>query len=251
MTLPTARAPVPEPSLEDASFLIIGAPKSGKSHLANAWPDCLVIDTQRGHRQLGGMVVEVSDVDDIRAVFKELMAGAVSQYKAIAIDTLDDVNVWMEAEALQRMRGKHSKNYTDLTEIPHGAGWGESRKLMVQLIESFKRLPVTKILVAHAKSLIDEVSLEKTRMVDLPGRLANIVPGIVDSIGISYRTPEGEFMLSFEGYESMSATVLDKDKNVTRQGKLVQHAGSRFKGLNGKQVEASYEAIVAAVKGAG
>lgn len=248
LTLPTVAASPPPPTIDGTSLLVIGAPKQGKSWLANHWPGCLVFDSQRGHAQLGGLVVPISNVHDLREATRLLIRDP-SPYSAVALDTLDDISSWMEDEAVDRCKQKHGKPYDNIGDIPHGAGWYEHRQLMIQMVGAFLALPLTKIFVAHSKNLIDEESGETTKMLDLPGRLGHIVPGLVDSIAIAYRSQEGEYLLSFEGYDVVSDTKKDKKGNVTRQGKLVQHAGSRFAGLQGKRLPASYEAISAAVKG--
>jgi hypothetical protein len=241
MILPTVQAPAPAPSIDGTAFLVMGAPKSGKSHLVNKWPECLVLDTQNGHRFYGGLVVDLTAgrLETLREALTTLLKDC--PYEAVALDTLDDVSAWAEEEALR-------KDYTAIQDIPHGAGWLEHRSIMVKIVRAFLRLPCTKLFVAHSRALIDEESGESTKMIDLPGRLAHIVPGEVDHIGISYRNQDGEYRLSFAGYESQSKTT-EKRGEIVRQGKLVVHAGSRISNLNGADVASSYEAIVAKVKG--
>lgn len=249
LTLPLEPAPAPAPSIAGTSFLIIGAPKSGKSRLVNAWPKCLVIDTQGGHRHYGGLVVPVSDLAGFREAAVAITKAMPFPYDAVAIDTLDDLSSWVEVEALARMREKHGARYESISDVPHGAGWLEHRSIMLRIVKTFLSLPCVKVFVAHSRAMIDEETGENTKMVDLPGRLAHMVPGEVDHIGVAYRGEEGRYLISFEGYESLSKDRKDKRGVVQKQGKTVAHAGSRLATLNGKHVENSYEAIVRAVEG--
>lgn len=247
--LPSAARATPAPSIEGTMFLVIGEPKAGKTHLVMDWPECLVIDTQGGARQYGGLTVDLralaqeegrSELEILREVLKQLKDTGCKGYGAVAIDTLDDVSVWLEAEAAARCCKKHNRKpgyYTTVEDVPHGAGWGEHRRMVMGMVGMIHRFPVTTILVAHSRRLIDEESGEASKMVDLPGRLGHMVPGEVDHIAVATRSKEGEYLLDFSGYETR-----------TNKGFLVRHSGSRLSALNGKVVASSYGAIESEVK---
>lgn len=231
-------------------FLVLGEPKTGKTWLAMNWPGCLVIDTQGGARHYGGMTVDVRKIADeegktdlqvFREVTQKLRESGAAGYSAVAIDTLDDVSQWLEKEAAERCAEKMNKPkgyFGSIEDVPHGAGWGEHRRMVMGLVKVYHRLPVTTLLIAHSRRLIDEETGEHSKMIDLPGRLGHMVPGEVDHIAVAARTAEGAFELDFSGYETR-----------TSKGYTVRHSGSRFVQLNGKRIPTSYEGIKEAVSG--
>lgn len=249
LVLPTTPKVAPPPTIDGSSLLVIGAPKTGKSSFANSFGG-LVLDTQRGYAQLGGLIVEVASLNDVRTIYKQLLANP-GAYKAVVIDTLDDISTWMEAEAVQWVNNNFRNNKPSLSSITECGfnGWVRHRELMLDLIRAFLALPMTKIVIAHSTKLIDEEAGESTKMIDLPKGLANKIPAFFDSVGVSYRDENGRYMISWEGFETRTKDVENKHGEITKRGKLIVVAGSRFAGLQGRQTEATAEAVSAAVRG--
>jgi len=240
MKLPTKRKDIPPPSIDGDMFLVIGEPKSGKSTFVNQIPNCLVIDTQRGHAKLGGCVLDLREAGaDPLATFAEVLATLQKDcpYDVVAIDTLDDLSVMAEELATQRGNVERVLEETGIANFPHGTGWLQHREIMMKMVTQIRALPCTTILVAHNKRMIDEETSEVSKVLDLPGKLAHHIPGEVDHIAIASRSKKG-YTLSFEGYEH------------ERSGKkTVMQAGSRLKCLNGKVIETSWASLQKSVKG--
>lgn len=247
INLPTEAKPRPAPSLAGDTLLCFGAPKSGKTKLVTSWPNCLVIDTEGGARKYGGITfdvrakareVDVPPLEVLRQVAGELLKDC--PYDAVAIDTLDEVSRWIEVEAVARMNKKHGTNpkdpkkppYTDIADIKYGAGYGEHRNLVMSVVETFKSLPCTTILVAHSKHATTDDGETMTKTIDLPGKLAHWVAAACDHIGMTSVTKDRKFQIDFGGYEIVTGT-----------GIHIQQAGSRLAELNGAVVANDKESI--------
>lgn len=248
VVLPTEPKPRPEPTIEGDSFLVIGAPKQGKSHLVSTWPGCLVIDTQRGHRKYGGLVLDVLEVADEKGMTPlDVLRDVIVQlskdcpYQAVALDVIDDVSTWFEAMTVAHLNRVHDltgdRAYNSIADAAYGAGYTDHRYRVVRMVRAVLALPCTKILVAHSRNLIDEELGRRSKVMDLPGRLANQIPGEVDHVAVASHEEDRGFVLDFDGYEYKTGT-----------GSMVEHSGSRLAELRGKTVANSYEAIVAAVR---
>ena len=88
----------------------------------------------------------------------------------------------------------------DVRLLPNGAGYLYLRQAVRKMIDMFKPLCETLILVAHVKDKqIKNDGEEMSEMsVDLAGKLGDIICGEADAIGYIYREGKNTF-ISFEG----------------------------------------------------
>lgn len=88
----------------------------------------------------------------------------------------------------------------DIRILPKGSGYMYLRKAIKQLIDMFKPLCETLILVCHVKDKqIQKNGEEMSEMaVDLAGKSADIICGEADAVGYLYREGNKTY-LSFEG----------------------------------------------------
>ena len=88
----------------------------------------------------------------------------------------------------------------DVRMLPQGSGYLYMRKAIRKLIDMFKPLCETLILVTHVKDKqIKKDGQEMSEMaVDLAGKTADIICGEADAIGLIYRDGNKTFV-SFEG----------------------------------------------------
>lgn len=97
------------------------------------------------------------------------------------------------------------KNYqgTDIRTLPNGSGYLYIRQAVKKVIDMFRGLCETLILVAHTKDKqINFEGQEVNEMtLDLTGRLGDILCGEADAIGYVYRK-KNETIISFEGGEN-------------------------------------------------
>lgn len=229
--LPTERSVVTNYNPE--LLIICGKPKSGKSSFIAAIDDNLVIDLENGYRALPVMKVQARSVRDLKEIRAAIIAKGKElkrpPYRFITIDNatrLEEMSLVLAAELYRAtpmgkdwgylmdektiiLRDPKTGNpvidpKADVRMLPNGAGWLYMRKAIRQLIDMFKPLCETLILVTHIKDKqIRKNGEEMSEMaVDLAGKTGDIICGEADAIGYIYREGNKTF-LSFEGGDNI------------------------------------------------
>lgn len=227
--LPTERS-VAE-SYNPKLLIIGGKPKVGKSSLIAAIDDNLIIDLEDGYRALSVMKVQartVAKLEEIRdAIIAKGKEMKKAPYRFITIDNatrLEEMSIPLAAELyrqtamgqswglLKDAKGMPIKDpktskamidpKADVRLLPNGSGYLYSRKAMRKLIDMFKPLCETLILVTHVKDkTIRKNDEEVSEMsIDLAGKMGDIVCGEADAVGMVYREGNKTY-LTFEGGE--------------------------------------------------
>lgn len=204
-------------------------PKSGKSSFVAAIDDNLIIDLEDGYRSLSVMKVQArtaKDLQEIRdAILKKGKELKKAPYKFITIDNatrLEEMSLVVAADLYRNTQmgqgwglitdakgipikdpktGKTMvDSKADIRILPKGSGYMYLRKAIKQLIDMFKPLCETLILVCHVKDKqIQKNGEEMSEMaVDLAGKSADIICGEADAVGYLYREGNKTY-LSFEG----------------------------------------------------
>jgi len=162
-------------------------------------------------------------VEVYKYIQKELIAGTFP-YKTVVIDTLNQVYDWIE-EAV-----KFELNIGSMGEAPWGTDWGMLKRKGIDILKRFQKLlskhGINLIYTTHAKQ---STKLEGKKSIvqlvpDMTKSLAKYSEAKADWIGVTKRTAEGQFIISFDGYDEIEV-------------------GSRFKALQGKEIEFSYKAF--------
>ena len=232
MELPKTRSEIKN---ENPSFMIIFArPKQGKSTWISALDDNLVIDLEDGYRALSVLKVQARTYKDFLELRNLIVDKAKTDgctrengkkpYKFITIDNASRLEEYLNDRAGDRYRsetlagskwgikkdargvpilkdGKPVKDPSaDITTLPNGQGYLWIRKAVKEVIDMFKPLCETLILVAHVKDkMINRDGQEMAEMsVDLTGKLSDIIAGQADAIGYMYRKGNKTYM-SFQG----------------------------------------------------
>ena len=92
---------------------------------------------------------------------------------------------------------------TDIRTLPNGSGYMYLRQAVRKVIDMFRELCDSLILIAHVKEkMINKEGEEQSEMsIDLTGKLGDILCGEADAIGYVYRK-KNETHISFEGGEN-------------------------------------------------
>lgn len=242
------------------SLLIIGgAPKQGKSSFIASIDNNLIIDLEDGYRALSVMKVQARSARDLEEIRTAIIAKGKELHKApyrfITIDNatrLEEMSIpvanqmyretpmgqsWGYLKDNKGMLYKNPKTgqpvldpKADVRLLPNGAGYLFTRKALRKLIDMFKPLCETLILVTHVKDkAVNKNGEEVTEMsINLMGKAADIICGEADAVGIVYRDGNKTY-LSFEGGDNTIREARsphlrgkkflvgesDKDNNVT------------------------------------
>ena len=211
-------------------MVIFGKPKSGKSTLMASLDNNLNIDLEDGYRALDVMAVQARNAKDIFEI-KHLIEeknhenGDKPFYKYITIDNatrLEEMalpyaaslyrktamgqNWGMKKDKIGNLLKDPKTNKpvpdpkADVRLLPNGGGWLYLRNALKEMINMFKPLCDTLILVCHVKDKqIKKNDEDTTEMsVDLAGKTGDIICGEADAIG--YVSRQGnKTLLSFKG----------------------------------------------------
>ena len=210
-------------------MVLFGKPKSGKSLLMASIDNNLIIDLEDGYRALDVMAVQARNANDIFEI-KNLITqkntenGGKPFYRFITIDNasrLEEMAV-VYANALYRktqmgvnfgykkdkigniLKDKNGNRVidpkADVRQLPNGAGYLYMRNAIKEMVNMFKPLCDTLILVCHVKDKqIKKNDEETTEMaVDLAGKTGDIICGEADAIGYVSRQ-DNKTLLSFVG----------------------------------------------------
>ena len=210
-------------------LVLFGKPKSGKSTLMASIDDNLIIDLEDGYRALSVMSVLAKNAKSLFEIKQALQDKMTKEdkipYRFITIDNATRLEEMALPFAAAKYRntpmgsnwGKLKDPNTgmfikdekgrikddpkaDVRSLPNGSGYLYLREAVKQVINSFKGLSETLILVAHVKDKQIQVNgQEMSEMsVDLAGKLGDIICGEADAIG--YVSRQGnKTILTFKG----------------------------------------------------
>lgn len=181
-----------------------------KSTLAAAIENNLIIDLENGYQALEAMVVQARSIKDFgeiaNAIKEEINTTGKKPYKYITIDNATRLEEMCLSYACQLYKASpQGKNYqgNDVRTLPNGSGYMWIRIAVKKVIDLFRDLSDTLILIAHVKER--QINVEGQEMsemaLDLTGKLGDILCGEADAIGYVYRK-KNETIISFEGGEN-------------------------------------------------
>lgn len=218
ITLPTERNTVlnHNPKL----LVLYGKPKCGKSSIMAHLENNLIIDLEDGYRALSVMAVQARSAKDLmeiaQAIKLKYKEDGKLPYRFITIDNatrLEEMSLVYAAQLYRKTPmgaswmmikspdGKMTPDPTaDVRTLPNGGGYLYLRKALRKLVDMFRPLCETLILVAHTKDKqIQKDGEEMSEMaVDLAGKLGDIICGEADAVGYIYREGKKTY-ISFEG----------------------------------------------------
>lgn len=192
-------------------LVLFGKPKAGKSTLAASIDSNLIIDLENGYQALSALVVQARSVKDFgeiaTAIKEEIKQNGKFPYKYITIDNATRLEEMCLSYAAQLYRATpQGKNYqgTDIRTLPNGSGYYWLRIAVKKVIDLFRDLCETLIIIAHVKDkqIIVEGQEMSEMTIDLAGKLGEIICGEADAIGYVYRK-RNETIISFEGGENV------------------------------------------------
>lgn len=191
--------------------LIYGAPKTGKTTFAASLPDCLVIETEpHGADYVEGLVLEVSNRDELREVWKELksLPGREWKWRAIVLDTIDSISDWIEKDVAMEF-GRDNLSGPSTT---FGAEYARHRSEVINVLKQFQVFPAGLIVVAHSKGEGEKQTL------NLPGKLSRAIMAQMNNVIYLGITDSGERMAFVSPTPNIEAG--SRDPILTRIGKF-------------------------------
>lgn len=197
-----------KPKINNPRFLIIfGKPKSGKTTIAAALCNNLLIDLEGGSEFLEALSVQARNITDIgeiaQAIRNKNKEVGHNFYKHITIDNvtrLEEMSMQYAITLYKQTPMGKAYTGTDIRTLPNGSGYLYLRQAIRKVIDMFKDLCDEFILIGHTKeTTINKEGEELLSMeLDLVGKLSTIICGEADAVGYIYRK-KNETHISFEG----------------------------------------------------
>ena len=230
ITLPTER--VQAKDYNPKLLVIIGLPKSGKTTWAASIDDNLILDTEDGTRGVDALSVQVRTYADFFDVAKQLKeykdTNGKFRYRRVTIDNatkLEEITLPLAAamyratpqganweilkdgnnRPLKDSKGNPLYNQNaDIRTLPNGAGYMWTRKALTKVINGFKDLCETLILICHVKDKqIQRNGMELSEVsINLAGKTGDIVCSDEDGVAYCYREDKNTY-LSFQGGDNI------------------------------------------------
>lgn len=204
ITLPTQK--VPAESTNPKFLILYGKPKSGKTTLVANLKNNLIIDLEGGTLFLDALAVQARNINDLGEIAQSIREKNKEIngyfYNHITIDNatrLEEMTLDYALTLYQKTpMGKSYKG--DVRTLPNGAGWFYVRTAVRKVLDMFRDLCNEFILVGHVKEKSINVEGEELSelVLDLAGKLSDIICGEADAIGYVYRK-RGETKVSFKG----------------------------------------------------
>jgi hypothetical protein len=204
IVLPTEKN---KPIIDNAKFLVyFGKPKSGKTTIASQLENNLIIDLENGTDYLSALAIKANSVKKLSEVALAIdnankQAGKFV-YDYITIDNGTKLEELVLPLALQLYNNTpQGKNYCDdVRKLPNGAGYLYTREAFFKVLDMFRKLTPTLILICHTKdTMINKEGKELSEMsIDLSGKTSRLVAADADAIGYIYRQ-KNQTIINFNG----------------------------------------------------
>lgn len=138
--------------------IFFGRPKAGKSSAMAALDSNLIIDLENGYKNLSALVIQARNINDFgeiaKALQEEIQKTGKYPYKYITIDNATRLEEMCMGYAITLYKQTSmGKNYqgTDIRTLPNGSGYLYIRQAVRKVIDMFRTLCETLILVAHTR----------------------------------------------------------------------------------------------------
>ena len=169
-----------------------------------------------------GKPMSVYSLAEVLVWVKTTLTTGKFPYEAIVLDTIGDINDWIEEVITEEMGIK------SMGDGQWGSDWGRARAKNLDIVKRFgvlcRKYAIDLVLVGHSKPTVVVGQIAQLA-VDLPRGLTTALNGKADVIGyISIDKNSGKSVVSFQAYDE-------------------RQVGSRFEALGGKTIPFSWTSI--------
>lgn len=224
--------------LRGYSFLLYGAPKSGKTTIASRFPGALILAFEKGYSAIPGIMAKpINTWGEFKKTLIELKDPAVKEkFQTIVLDTGDIGYQYCEKYICDR-ESTMNATYESISDIPYGKGYKLAQNEFDECIRKILQMDYGLVIISHDqdKTFTDEQGKEYNKIIPtLDNKCRLVCERTCDIIGYS-RIVEDE-----------------NGKNTTKlflRGTPRFMAGSRFKYIE-PVIDFNYQSLVKAVSDA-
>ncbi|MQW23911.1 AAA family ATPase [Lactococcus sp. dk322] len=167
------------------NYFIYGETMSGKSYLANEFPNPIVLNTDGNAEANSVPAIQLRNIKDrngkishsvIDQLAEILLALQTSQhtYETVIIDVIDDVIEMIRIAVC----GEHEVK--SLSEIPFGKGYDQFNQALIELVLDLKALPMNVIYISRQLNEYDENGNASKEKPSLKDKYVNLINGNAD-----------------------------------------------------------------------
>lgn len=187
--LPENKPQVPKDT--PRNYFIYGETMSGKSYLANEFPNPIVLNTD-GNAEANSVpsIQLLNDKDKsgriINSVIKQLgeillaLQTQEHSYETVVIDVIDDVIEMIKIAVCDELTPQGKPRLKSLSEIPYGKGYDFSNQAITELVIDLKALPMNVIYISRQISEYDDNGNATKDKPSLKDKYVNLINGNSD-----------------------------------------------------------------------
>lgn len=170
------------------NFFIYGKPMSGKSYLAQYFPNPVFINTDGNSRmnaapsvqirntfKSDGKTIDSTIIDQLKEMLAELRVNN-QKFETVVIDVVDDLIAMIE-QAICLIH-----NVSSLSDIPYGKGYALLNGELNNLVISLKMLPLNVIYISREIMVSEDINSDPQPRPSLKDKYYNVVTGNCDLV---------------------------------------------------------------------
>ena len=181
--LPENKPQVPKDT--PRNYFIYGETMSGKSYLANEFPNPIVLNTD-GNAEANSVpsIQLLNDKDKsgriTNSVIKQLGETQEHSYETVVIDVIDDVIEMIKIAVCDELTPPGKPRLKSLSEIPYGKGYDFFNQAITELVIDLKALPMNVIYISRQISEYDDNGNATKDKPSLKDKYVNLINGNSD-----------------------------------------------------------------------
>ncbi|MDA3769195.1 AAA family ATPase [Streptococcus thermophilus] len=188
-TLPENKPRIPKDT--PRNYFIYGETMSGKSYLANEFPNPIVLNTD-GNAEANSVpsiqLVNVKDssgriTNSVINQLGEILPALQTQkhtYETVVIDVIDDVIEMIKIAICDELTPQGEPRLKSLSEIPYGKGYDFFNQAITELVVDLKALPMNVIYISRQVSEYDDKGNAIKDKPSLKDKYVNLINGNSD-----------------------------------------------------------------------
>lgn len=188
-TLPENKPRIPKDT--PRNYFIYGETMSGKSYLANEFPNPIVLNTDGNAEANSVPSIQLVNAKDssgriTNSVIKQLgevllaLQTQKHTYETVVIDVIDDVIEMIKIAVCDELTPKGNPRLKSLSEIPYGKGYDFFNQAITELVIDLKALPMNVIYISRQVSEYDDKGTATKDKPSLKDKYVNLINGNSD-----------------------------------------------------------------------
>jgi len=162
--------------LKGKHFVFYGKPGTWKTTVANDFPNTITAAFDVGYGMIPGVIAQnITSYTDMKNLIAQLENPlARKKFDHVCLDGLPIFDAMTSEYTCQK------KDVASLGDVPHGGGWGENKKNLMNAIHKIAQLGYGLIFITHVKIKEKDGAISYTP--ELGSQMGSIVQGLADFV---------------------------------------------------------------------